>query len=77
MLALISAKNRHRPCPLTPTASKRVYTALYDLDTFREQLPSIDDVAGSAGGPHGVAQTRRDDLALLHFAMDWVNNTIF
>jgi Fe-S-cluster containining protein len=77
MLALISEKNRHRPGPLTPTASKQVYTALYDLDTFRDRLPSIDDIVETADGPQVIAHARRDELALLHLAMDWVRKAIF
>jgi Fe-S-cluster containining protein len=35
MLALISRKNRFRPGPLMPAEKKRIFTALYDLDAFR------------------------------------------
>jgi Fe-S-cluster containining protein len=77
MLALISAKNRYRPGPLTPNESKQVYTALYDLDTFRDQSLSKTDSANNNNDVKIPEEARNDDLALLHLAMDWVRKTIF
>jgi Fe-S-cluster containining protein len=77
MLTLIGHKNRFRPGPLTPVESERVFTALYDIDTFRGQLstnccPTIGSV-----DRRRFTQACQDDLALLYFAMEWVEKTIF
>jgi uncharacterized protein len=77
MLQLISKKNQFRPGPLKPGESKQVYTALYDLDTFRETL--MQPKAGSAGstGAAPLAPANADDTDLLLMAMDWVAQNVF
>ena len=78
LLSLIARKNRSRPGPLPPVESARVFTALYDLDRFREQL--------AAAGPAAIATIERqrfglageqDDRALLAAAMQWLEKTVF
>lgn len=75
LLDLIGLKNRFRPGPLKPLDMRRVYTALYDLDTFRDELftghaPPVTD-AGM------LDRARTDDLDLLLVAMDWLGQNIF
>lgn len=70
MLTLISLKNRFRPGQLIPSETKRIYTALYDLDAFYESLYNrCDSVATSA-------EPRTDDLNLLIVAMNWVRENV-
>ena len=69
MLALISLKNQFRPGPLGPTESKRVYTALYDLDAFR-----AEPAAAAAARP-AAPRAGGDPEALLQ-AMDWVGKNV-
>jgi Fe-S-cluster containining protein len=72
VLELISLKNRFRPGPLMPAEKKRIYTALYDLDAFRND-PSFRDirVATAADAPN-LERPDTGDLDLLPLAMDWV-----
>lgn len=65
LLDLISLKNRLRPGPLTPSESRRVYTALYDLDAFEETLPIN-------GAPPDASDADR-----LSAAMNWIEIHIF
>ena len=74
MLALISVKNRLRPAILPPSEANRVYTGLYDLDTFHKHLASMDAGEGTIGLP---AESAIDDVELLCRAMDWVRKQIF
>ena len=74
MLALISVKNRLRPGTLPPSEADRVYTALYDLDAFRENFPALNAAKSTTGLP---AETQSDEGELLCFAMEWVRKRIF
>ncbi|MDL2328741.1 YkgJ family cysteine cluster protein [Desulfosarcina sp. OttesenSCG-928-A07] len=76
LLELISDKNRLHPEPLTPAESQKVYTALYDLDTFRELFFSAPSV-GRFASPMAADLARQDDRALLKIAMAWVRQVIF
>lgn len=72
MLDLIGAKQRLRPGPLTPDEQRRVFTALYDVDTFRSQR-QIDGRRQRAGcGPPHRRPTLAEDAALLRDAVAWV-----
>lgn len=76
MLDLIARKNRMQPGPLTPAAAGRVYTALYDLDNFREVLFREADMPAAVAGMPAVEAAHDDDTALLRVAMAWVEATI-
>lgn len=77
MLDLISLKNQHRPGPLTPAESKRVYTALYDLDVFREILFSTDGQTVTNCDARLLEQARAEDTDLLRVALAWVGQKVF
>jgi len=74
MLELISVKNRLRPGILPPSEANRVYTALYDLDAFRKELPTLFAGEGTTGFSDKALS---DDRELLCCAMDWVHRQIF
>ena len=76
MLELISLKNRHRPGVLRPSDGSTVYTALYDLDTFRDTIFSEGDTAGITMDPQVIERAQTHDLDLLEVAMAWVGQTI-
>jgi Fe-S-cluster containining protein len=65
MLTLISLKNQFRPGPLGPSESKRVYTALYDLDAFHAGQAAASAIR--VADPPG-----KDEPQALLQAMDWV-----
>jgi hypothetical protein len=73
MLELISLKARLSPKALPPSLAERVFTALYDLDRFREQLD-----AGSLAGMRAelIEEARRDDAALLRLGVEWVKRLL-
>jgi Fe-S-cluster containining protein len=77
MLELISLKNRFRPGVLGPSDENKVYTALYDLDTFRKTVFSNQALAGIAVDPQVLERSATHDLDLLIAAMAWVGQTIF
>ncbi|WP_419659490.1 hypothetical protein Dvar_83860 [Desulfosarcina variabilis str. Montpellier] len=77
MLELLSLKNRYRPGVLSPTDGNQVYTALYDLDTFRQTIFSNPDMAGISVNPQTIERAATHDLDLLTVAMAWVGQTIF
>lgn len=76
ILELISLKNRWRPGPLAPSEKKRVFTALYDLDAFRDDLLAKDSRLATATGLPALHQAGTGDLDLLIVAMDWVKKTV-
>lgn len=77
MLELISLKNRFRPGPLRPSERKRVYTALYDLDAFRNDLLVESGVDGWMADSASLSQAKTDDLELLIIAMRWIRQKVF
>lgn len=77
LLELISDKNRLHPEPLSLSARRQVYTALYDLDRFRDLLFSAPRSGPSAAFPAAADPACQDDDALLNLAMTWVRQTVF
>ena len=77
MLELISLKNRFRPGPLMPSERKRIYMALYDLDTFRDDRFAKDGTLSTTTEPQSLDRARTDDLDLLIVAMHWVRESLF
>jgi len=72
MLGLISRKNRFRPGPLRPSQRKRIYTALYDLDAFRNDPFYRNGTLAT----NADTQAKTSDLDLLLGAMDWVRKNL-
>jgi Fe-S-cluster containining protein len=72
MLELISLKNRFRPGPLMPAEKKRIYTALYDLDAFRNDPYYRDNKVATAPDTQNRDRSKTRDLELLTVAMNWV-----
>ena len=77
LMEIISLKSRLRPGPLGVNSQQQFYTALYDLDRFRNQilnhhLPDKFDVP-----PQKLAASETDDAALLEVAMEWVKQVLF
>ncbi|MBC2710488.1 MAG: YkgJ family cysteine cluster protein [Desulfosarcina sp.] len=77
MLELISLKNRFRSGPLMPSEKKRVFTALYDLDAFRDDLLEKGVTTVTAADIQALDRARTGDLDLLLVAMDWVRKNVF
>lgn len=69
LLELIHLKARLSSRALAPSLADQVYTALYDLDRFRERLRA----GGLAGMPAALMEAaRQDEAALLRLALEWV-----
>lgn len=77
MLELIGSKNRYRPGVLSPTEGIKVYTALYDLDAFRETVFSTCKNAGLKVDSKILQNAGECDEDLLIVAMAWVGEKIF
>jgi Fe-S-cluster containining protein len=76
MLDLISLKNRFRPGQLGPSQKKRLYTALYDLDAFRNDPFYSDGNLPTTAGTHARDRSAADDRDLLIVAMEWVRENL-
>ena len=72
MLELISLKNRFRPGPLMPAVQKRIYTALYDIDTFRNDPYFKDRNVTTTTDTQNRERSKTADHDLLPVAMNWV-----
>ncbi len=69
LLDVISLKARLSSKALPPSLDDQVYTALYDLDRFRERLRD-----GRLTGMHAelIEKAQEDEVALLRLALEWV-----
>lgn len=77
LMGLISLKNQIMPGALEGAQSDIFYTALYDLDTFREQIRSEGRLEG-LDLPEGLMEKiMDDDLALLNFSIEWLKYELF
>ena len=76
MLELISLMNRFRPGPLMPSEKKRIYTALYDLDAFRNDPYFMASNMAIAADTQTLGRSKIGDLDLLLIAMDWARKYI-
>jgi hypothetical protein len=77
MLELISLKNSYCPGPLKPVDYRRTYTALYDLDTFRQERQGHAEAPATISGATTDAPAENDDLNRLRLSMAWVRQHIF
>lgn len=77
LMALISLKNQIMPGRLAGGHSDAFYTALYDLDTFRDQIQT-QNLLEDLKIPEDVMDSiLADDLALLNFGIAWLKHEIF
>lgn len=77
LMQIISLKNQRMPGPLDLKSRHLFYTALYDLDTFREQIDKNGlmedfDVDGKTLG-----EAMADEVKLLELGMRWVREVLF
>ena len=77
VLELISFKNRFRPGPLMPSEKNRVYTALYNLDAFRDAWFKEDSPLAINTTIQALDRSKTSDPDLLIVAMDWIRDTVF
>ncbi|MCG8618677.1 MAG: YkgJ family cysteine cluster protein [Desulfobacterales bacterium] len=77
LMQLISLKNQIRPGKLEGVESDQFYMALYDLDTFRQEIQAqglLDDL----NIPDALMKKlESDDFALLDFGIAWVKYRLF
>ena len=77
LMALISLKNQIRPGSMAGAESDIFYTALYDMDTFRNQI-FVEGLLGDLDvGEKIMAAIKEDDLSLLNFGIAWVKYKLF
>jgi hypothetical protein len=72
LLEVIRIKARFSSKSLPPSLSEHVYTALYDLDRFRQRLCDQSLVHISELDPDGREAALRDESALLRLGLEWV-----
>lgn len=77
LMALIALKNQIRPGKLEGVEADKFYTALYDLDGFRDAIKTqglMDDL----DVPDAVRKKiLEDDTALLDFGIAWLKHELF
>lgn len=77
LMELISMKNQILPGRLEPAQVDWFYLALYDLDTFKEQMIS-KTLPGDLEIPQDVIEKlSKDDEALLAFGIQWIQYMLF
>jgi len=77
LLEIISLKNQLQPGPMDRKSRQRLYTALYDLDNFRNQVFRNDLPDNFEVHPKRLAAAENDDTALLEVAIEWVKQVLF
>ena len=77
LMEIISLKSRLRPGPLDLKSQQLFYTALYDLDNFRNQVFNHNLLDDFDVHPEKLAAAGTNDTALLEVAMAWVKRVLF
>lgn len=77
LMEIISLKNTIRPGKLEGNLADQFYMALYDLDTFREEIFTHDLLRDITVPDRVRAAMGKDDEALLEFAVEWVKWVLF
>ncbi len=77
MMEIIALKNQYHPRPLDIREQVLFHVALYDLDTFRQQVFSDDLFKDHPVDAARLEAARADDEALLAIAFDWVKTALF
>jgi Fe-S-cluster containining protein len=76
-LEVISLKNRLMPGPLTPEPQSLFYTALYDIDSFRNVISQKNVAERWRIDPADLSTLETDDSQLLRFAHACVKKFVF
>jgi Fe-S-cluster containining protein len=76
LMEIISLKNRLHPGALDLETRRRFYTALYDLDEFRNRLFSQPLANKFEVDPEKLRAAETDDAALLEAAMEWIRQML-
>jgi len=77
LMEIISRKNRLHPGPLGWKPQQLFYTALYDLDHFRNRLFNSQPPQDFEVPSEKLEAADTDDAALLEVAMEWVKQVLF
>ena len=77
LMEIISLKNTRRPGPLDVKSQYLFSLALYDLDTFREQVFENGILDHSTPEPALMEQARKDDVVLLTVGIEWIKGCLF
>jgi hypothetical protein len=76
LLEVIRLKTHLSSKSLPPTLSENVYTALYDLDRFRERLCARSLPYISELEPDARAAALKDELGLLRLGLEWAKRLL-
>jgi hypothetical protein len=76
LLEVIRLKARFSSKSLPPSLSEEVYTALYDLDRFRERLGDGSLAHVGELDPDARAAALKDESALLRLGLEWVKQLL-
>jgi hypothetical protein len=77
LMELISLKNQILPGKLSGALSDIFYLALYDIDTFREQIQDQGLLDCAAISPALMTVLLSSDTTLLGFGIAWVKHQVF
>ena len=77
LIEIISLKSRLRPGPLDHETRRRFYTALYDLDAFRDRLFNNRRLESLDIDPQKLTAAETDDTALLEVGLEYVKKVLF
>jgi len=77
LMEIISLKRQQLSGPLDLKSRGLVYQALYDLDSFKNQIFDNTVSKNFALDSEKLAAARTDDTVLLEIAIDWVKQVVF
>lgn len=77
LMEIISRKNRMHPGPLDLKLQQPFYTALYDLDGFRNQVFNDHLLDNLHVQPQKLAASKTDDTALLEVGIEYIEQVLF
>jgi Fe-S-cluster containining protein len=77
LMEIISLKRMHKPGPLDIKSRHIFRMALYDIDTFRNQIIEHDILSGENLSAETLDTVKSDDEELLHVGLKWVKNMLF
>jgi Fe-S-cluster containining protein len=77
LMEIISLKRQRLPGPLDLKSRGLVYRALYDLDSFKNQIFTKNFLNTFEVDPEKLAAARTDDKVLLEVGIEWVKQVVF